>query len=129
VHFASQRCAKIHNTLEIVNVLYILNAVIPTTETTHGLYQESVCKEDFEEEDFEEEDETEGRQEVGDEEEGREEAHQEDGKEENRSQDNKAQDGSEKALNNHGVVRAEIRLLQSVVPASQRALSFSEIVF
>lgn len=27
-------------------LLYILNAVYPDTETTHGLYQKDICEED-----------------------------------------------------------------------------------
>jgi len=29
-------------------LLYILNAVYPDTETTHGIYKEDICEEDVE---------------------------------------------------------------------------------
>src|SRR5690606_34557662 len=38
-------CAKTYNSMEIWMLLYILNAVYPDTETTHGIYEEDICEE------------------------------------------------------------------------------------
>jgi hypothetical protein len=38
--------------LEILNLLYILNAVYPTTETTHGIYEEDIAKESVDQEEI-----------------------------------------------------------------------------